>query len=69
MLRLIKRLARLDHGGCGKADRTALNTRLNESTAHRVGYIRLKASWRWPGRLKELAGVVRPSSVHPPNEL
>ena len=51
-------LARRDGGGWSALDQQQLDAWLQESTAHRVAYLRLDAAWRQSDRLKALgAGV------------
>ena len=48
-------LARRDAGGWGEQQQSALAAWLAESTAHRVAYLRLEATWNETARLKTLA--------------
>lgn len=48
-------LARRDAGGWGNTQQTALASWLDESTAHRVAFLRLEAAWNETARLKTMA--------------
>lgn len=54
-------LARRDAGGWGDRQRAALASWLDESTAHRVSFLRLEATWNETARLQTLAtGALQP---------
>jgi transmembrane sensor len=50
-------LARRDDGNWSAADEVELRNWLEESTAHRIAYIRLEAAWRAAARLKGYGSV------------
>lgn len=57
-------LARRDAGSWSETERIQLDAWLQESTAHRVAFLRLEAAWRQSGRLKALGAGV-PAGVVP----
>jgi transmembrane sensor len=57
-------LARRDAGSWSEKDRSELDAWLEESTAHRVAFLRLEAAWRQSDRLKALGAGV-PAGVVP----
>jgi transmembrane sensor len=56
-------LARRDTDAWSANDQTQLDTWLQESTAHRVAYLRLDAAWRQSDRLKALGAGVSAGAV------
>src|SRR5262249_40286465 len=54
-------------GAWTETDQRDLDSWLNESTLHRVEYLRLEAVWRQTARLKAL-GAGAPTRAHPPEE-
>lgn len=57
-------LARRDAGSWSETDRTELDAWLEESTAHKLAFLRLEAAWRQSDRLKALGAGV-PAGVVP----
>lgn len=56
-------LARRDAGPWSEKDRTRLEAWLEESTAHRLAFLRLEAAWRQSDRLKALGAGVPAGTV------
>lgn len=58
-------LARRDGGGWGAREQAALDAWLDESTAHRVAFLRLDAAWREAGRLQALGAGLAADEMPP----
>lgn len=56
-------LARRDAGGWSDRQQAALTAWLAETTAHRVAFLRLEATWNETARLKTLAAGTAPAQV------
>src|ERR1700722_18020756 len=61
-------LAQRDRGDWSPADQAQLERWLAQSTARRVGFLRLEATWDEARRLKALSAGLAPGVVPPPGE-
>lgn len=59
---------RKDSGHWTDQDQAELDAWLNQSTAHRVAYLRLRAGWRGAERLKALGAGIPRGEVPPPGQ-